>query len=85
MMGNRPLAFWCCLVGVACLFWFVCLLGFACVLFPIIIVFPFLSMMTWALRPHGVRTRGKKWQYYLYGRPVGSALHLAYRGSNIPE
>ena len=24
------------------------------------VVFPFLSMMTWALRPHGVRTRGKK-------------------------
>ena len=23
-------------------------------------VFPFLSMMTWAPRPHGVRTRGKK-------------------------
>ena len=24
------------------------------------VVFPFPSMMTWALRPHGVRTRGKK-------------------------
>ena len=24
--------------------------------------FSFLSMMTWALRPHGVRTRGKKWK-----------------------
>ena len=24
------------------------------------VVFPSLSMMTWALRPHGVRARGKK-------------------------
>ena len=28
------------------------------------VVFPFLSMMTWALRPHGVRTRGKKYNPY---------------------
>ena len=32
-----------------------CLSGFACVLFPIIMLC-FLSLMTWALRPHGVRT-----------------------------
>ena len=51
-MGNPPLA-----LGVA-LFWFVwvCL----CSIPHHLVVFPFLSMMTWALRPHGVRTRGKK-------------------------
>ena len=40
---------------VAVWFW-----GCLCSFPPHHVVFPFPSMMTWALRPHGVRTRGKK-------------------------
>ena len=57
MRGSRPLAF--VVVWGSCLVGFVCF-GVACVLSPHHVVFPFPSMMTWALRPHGVRTRGKK-------------------------
>ena len=61
MREKRPLAFGGVLV-VGCGFCLVCLFvfGVACVLFPSSCVFPSPSMMTWALRPHGVRTRGKK-------------------------
>ena len=61
MRENRPLAF-----GA---FWFLALVFVWCfclvlrllvLLSPHLDVFPPLSMMTWALRPHGVRTRGKK-------------------------
>ena len=45
-------------------FWFLfvfCLvLGLLVFFSPHHVVFPSPSMMTWALRPHGVRTRGKK-------------------------
>ena len=46
-------------------FWFVALFCFGLGVFWCFIphhhvVFPFLSTMTWAHRPHGVRTRGKK-------------------------
>ena len=50
------------LVSVSCLG-----LGFFLLVFVLLVFFspssrrvPSLSMMTWALRPHGVRTRGKK-------------------------
>ena len=62
MRGNRPLAVVASWLLVFVLVWWV-LFGFgvACVLFPPHqVVFPSPSMMTWALRPHGVRTRGKK-------------------------
>ena len=48
-------------------FWFWFLFGGFCLVLGLLVffsphhvVFPSLSMMTWALRPHGVRTRGKK-------------------------
>ena len=62
MRGNRPLAVVASWLLVFVLVWWV-LFGFgvACVLFPPHqVLFPSPSMMTWALRPHGVRTRGKK-------------------------
>ena len=42
--------------------WCFCLvLGLLVFFFPLIMLcFPSPSMMIWALRPHGVRTRGKK-------------------------
>ena len=58
MRGNRPLAFG----GVlgSCLVGFCLVLGLLCSLPPHHAVFPSPSMMAWALRPHGVRTRGKR-------------------------
>ena len=43
MMGNRPVAFWCCLLGLFGLFGLFAFWGFACVLSPIIMLcsFPF--------------------------------------------
>ena len=58
MRGNRPLAvvfFW--VFGVC---FGLVVLGCLCSFPPHHVVFPSPSMMTWALRPHGVRTRGKK-------------------------
>ena len=60
-MGIRPLA----LGGVWLLFWLLVLVVVLrvfclCSFLHHQVVFPFLSMMTWAHRPHGVRTRGKK-------------------------
>ena len=63
MRGNRPLALGGVLVS---WFWFfvwwafVWFWGCLCSFPPHHVVFPSPSMMTWALRPHGVRTRGKK-------------------------
>ena len=55
LMGNRLSGLWFCLV-VFCLFCCWCF-GFACVIIPHHHdVFPFLPTMTWAHRPHGVRT-----------------------------
>ena len=65
MRVKRPLA-----LGVffGCWFWFLfgVVFGLGLLLFfsPHHFVFPSLSMMTWALRPHGVRTRGKKIMSY---------------------
>ena len=53
--GLLVLFGWGCLVCLVCLPFGVCLCSFP----HHHVVFPFLSMMTWALRPHGVRTRGK--------------------------
>ena len=39
---------------------FLVVLGLLVFFSPHHVVFPSPSMMTWALRPHGVRTRGKK-------------------------
>ena len=55
MMGKRPLASL--FVGWLGFCWV--LFGGFLVFFSPSVVFPFLSMMTWAHRPHGVRTRGK--------------------------
>ena len=57
MVGSRPLA-----VRFVLLFWgWLFVFGGLLVFFSHHLrVFPFPSMMTWALRPHGVRTRGKK-------------------------
>ena len=61
MRGNRPLALGGVLVfGCVFVWWVLFGFGVARVLFPHHVVFPSPSMMTWALRPHGVRTRGKK-------------------------
>ena len=63
MRGNRPLALGGVLVSWFWLFvwWaFVWFWGCLCSFPPHHVVFPSPSMMTWALRPHGVRTRGKK-------------------------
>ena len=50
-------------------FWFWFLFGGFCLVLGLLVffsphhvVFPSPSMMTWALRPHGVRTRGKKFE-----------------------
>ena len=43
----------------SCLVGFCLVLGLLVFFSPHHVVFPFPSMMTWALRPHGVRTRGK--------------------------
>ena len=67
-MGNRPFGLWFCLVvfvfGV--LVWlFAGFWVFSCVFTPHHHdVFPFLPMMTWAHRPHGVRTRAKEKSEY---------------------
>ena len=59
--GKSASGLWWYLVGVFVLVGFGCLLGLLVFFFPHHhVVFPFLSMMTWALRPHGVRARGKK-------------------------
>ena len=62
-----------CVLG--CWFWFLfgVVFGLGLLVFfsPHHVVFPSLSMMTWALRPHGVRTRGKKAQC---GTPSESAI-----------
>ena len=63
MRGNRPLA-----LGGVLVSWFLFFVWWAFVWFwgclcsfpPHHVVFPFPSMMTWALRPHGVRARGKR-------------------------
>ena len=68
------MVFWVLVWWVFVWFW-----GCLCSLPPHHVVFPSPSMMTWALRPHGVRTRGKKItrlpsqtlaNYYYYGYPL---------------
>ena len=54
-IGLWPLAVFGFLLVGCCL-----VLGLLVFFSPHHVVFPFPSMMTWALRPHGVRTRGKK-------------------------
>ena len=50
-----------CVVRLGCSGWFFVWFGVCLCSFPHHhFAFPFPSMMTWALRPHGVRTRGKK-------------------------
>ena len=66
--GETASGLWCVLVlG----FWFclVFLFGLGLLVFfsPHHVVFPSPSMMTWALRPHGVRTRGKKCKHDMQG------------------
>ena len=64
--------------------WFCCFVcsglpfgGFLCSFPHHHVVFPFLSTMTWALRPHGVRTRGKKGELSLLDEqhPVHGKIH----------
>ena len=47
--------FWVSVFGFAVWVWL-----WSCVFFPSLCSVSYPSMMTWALRPHGVRTRGKK-------------------------
>ena len=61
MREKRPLAFGGVFVLVLVFVWCFCLvLGLLVFFSPHHVVLPSPSMMTWALRPHGVRTRGKK-------------------------
>ena len=61
---------WCLVVFLVVLFGcFACFL-FSCYFTHHQVVFPFLSMMTWAHRPHGVRTRAKK-KLLVCGGPCG--------------
>ena len=62
MRENRPLAFGGVLVFGSgfCLVFLFGFLGLLVFFSSHHVVFPSPSMMTWALRPHGVRTRGKK-------------------------
>ena len=63
MREKRPLAFGGVLVlGSGFCLCFCLVLGLLVFFSPHHVVFPSPSMMTWALRPHGVRTRGKKFE-----------------------
>ena len=59
MREKRPLAFVVLVVGFGFCLVFLFGLGLLVFFSPHLVVFPSPSMMTWALRPHGVRTRGK--------------------------
>ena len=62
--GETASGLWCVLVLGLVFVWCFCLvLGLLLFFSPHHVVFPSPSMMTWALRPHGVRTRGKNPSY----------------------
>ena len=59
--GESAFGLWCFCLCFGLLLCFVSGLGvFWCFIPHHHVVLPFLSTMTWARRPHGVRTRGKK-------------------------